>query len=261
MNKIHSFQSRNNKFVNNEHSISNNVALSRMFDDLMFPNYRESVLKKNFKECAEQIWQDMGMPKAIKPLIEFSMNPRYSLGAANPSCALLSFPADDTILMHSIGIAGGEKALLIHELTHVRQIYSAARLIGVDELDKILQKSFNQKLDKDFFRTVIDVMGPIEKGSAEEAYAKKCVEAIKNYVDPVVSQIEYSNNKNASLATKLKLKYKYRIAMQKYKNNFLEQDANAAARPFNNLYYKNIARTIGQKICKSIKSIIKQKMY
>ncbi len=191
--------------------ISSNSVVSlalRTYDQFALEsNY--SKIQRHIKKLCEEVWSNMGLDKEIMPLVEFKPLPlKCAAGADTLNCKII-FPDNDIQLIQYLGLLGGSKTVLAHELQHINQMYAMARFLGVEKLDNLLSGKKNQRIDYDFLEFVVSKTGRIEPGTQEAKYAKKCLKAHMSYPDLLKDKNPIKNL----------------IRQIRYYNNFLEKDA------------------------------------
>lgn len=196
----------------------------RTAEDIVELKKPKTVLQKKVLKMADEVWQDMKMPKSLKPQIVFRFMFPDKTGGTDFSSCKIYLPNEDSKLLTNMIITRGSKATLAHELRHAKQLYSIAQLIGADEFEKVAYEKQNVILDIGWFKYVVKELGRISPDSNEGKFAQKCLEGYINYPKMKHFEKPFSNA----------------VQEIRYRHNFLEKDARQFEKEYQNIPLKNL---------------------
>lgn len=223
-------------------------------------NNQQTKVQKHFLKTYNELFKETGLPKKLKPKIEFYQIADLDMGYNTWNNKINIYQEDD--MLTYFAVMGKDKALLKHEIQHMEQCYSMIRLLGADKYAQLLKELFQNESvligpNLTAFKKVEKIMGRLDINSAEGKKASEYVKALKEYTKPLA---ELSELKEAKGINKFKKWIKYKSAERLYKNNLLELDANKAAKIFKPKLSKQLkvmSQCIGLEITEQLKKCIK----
>lgn len=195
-------------------------------EDIVFLKMKAHIVKVYNKICDK-----MDLDEQIRPVLDFETTSMNAAGFNNKTAKIffneeLVKDLDDKDTFF----------ILRHELEHVKQMQNIMRMLGLEKFvnlinppeENSLQKelqNFN-KVNTDYYKKVEQVLGKIDENSPEGILTQKYIDAYKKYPDlnKLLHRTDICKVKKFLLFVKEYILH--------YKFNFLEKDANKAAKKF-----------------------------
>lgn len=188
--------------------------------------------KNHIKFVYNHICNQINLNEQIRPKLEFTTMGVGAAGGFDNLEGKIFF--DDKFLKQL-----SDKTIIFairHELQHVKQFHNMVSMLGIKKFVKLMackdencseNKSLNfEKINIEYYRKVERVLGKINKDSPEGVLTQKYIDAYKKYPD----LIKLWQRTDICMVKKICILAKELIC--NYKFNFLEVDANKAAKMF-----------------------------
>ena len=188
--------------------------------------------KARIRSTYNDICKRINLNEQIRPELEFDTMSASAAGGFNPLNGKICFDEDFIMQLDN------KKAAFIirHELEHVKQFHNIARMLGLKKFVNLIVsqdencsniKNVNyENINIDYYKKVLKLLGKIDKDSEEGIRTQKYIDAYKKYPD----MIKLWERTDICKAKKIFLFAKEFIL--NYKFNFLETEANKAAKNF-----------------------------
>ena len=224
---------KNIRTVSSSGKIKKTVSVSAPLKSLSESGYIDNLkFKAHIKSVYEDICNKIDLNEQIRPNLEFDTMGAGAAGGFDNLEGKIYF--DDKFLKQL-----SDKTIVFairHELQHVKQFHNMVRMLGIEKFEKLMackdencteNKSLNfEKINVEYYRKVEQVLGKINKDSPDGMLTQKYIDAYKKYPD----LIKLWQRTDVCMVKKIFIFVKEVIC--NYKFNFLEIDANKAAKIF-----------------------------
>lgn len=173
--------------------------------------------RKEIKKIYNSLWEELKLPENLKPPLQFRA--LFSdLGFSFYDYAIFINKNLKPFKLRVDIQSGNTKALLAHEIEHVKQIWSIIRLLGADKFKSAIDTEESDFRNIKKYKLIEKTLGKLSPDSDEGKEALKCWNSLKKYTNVERSYGLFSIREI--------------IDYLNYNNNYLEKNARSAAKKF-----------------------------